>query len=485
MPWEEASGGGFRRKDAAPGKGGFVRNTRQYEKLRSKGMSKQQAAAIANSNKVEKFVGDYSPNKIRRKKNVQEGLATAGGATAFTGLATLGAGLALKGKGKYTGAIARRAQRFPGKFTHVKDPHKTGGKLVTAGYGIGTVGGGIGGASQLNSASILRAEKKQEAAGGPAAVPATAKHKEPAVKSLFPDLPTFGEIGKCLTTEEINKLGDWKSIDQRERSQARSRKTMRVAGTAAGLGAAAVGVGAARGGNLRGAKTILTAPKRGYKFARGLGLDKTTSVDQGIKNAAGAAKTAHGSATMLGGAGAVVSATAVGAGAKGHHTYQQHKINQRRRSNYKQKSEITAKSYEPVLKELFDSESKRMKRAEGYKTGTDITTGGLGVGAGVAAASARKQGFLKKVDLERVKQTGISAQARVAQQKTGKKQKIAGKTKTDIPRASKAHVPHKTLSLKGGKQAAIAGGLAAGAVGTHMTGQAIKRKSKGKSWAPY
>jgi hypothetical protein len=44
MPWER-QGSGFTTKD----RGGYVKNPAQYEKLRSKGMSKQRAAAITNS----------------------------------------------------------------------------------------------------------------------------------------------------------------------------------------------------------------------------------------------------------------------------------------------------------------------------------------------------------------------------------------------------------------------------------------------------
>lgn len=46
MPWKRTRGGGHKTK-----RGGFVRNTQQYEKLRKKGMSKKKAARIANSKK--------------------------------------------------------------------------------------------------------------------------------------------------------------------------------------------------------------------------------------------------------------------------------------------------------------------------------------------------------------------------------------------------------------------------------------------------
>lgn len=48
MPWKNHDGGHVK-KGAEPGKGGFVIDTDQYEKLRKLGMSKKKAAAIANS----------------------------------------------------------------------------------------------------------------------------------------------------------------------------------------------------------------------------------------------------------------------------------------------------------------------------------------------------------------------------------------------------------------------------------------------------
>lgn len=46
MPWKRTKGG---YKLRGRKRGGFVKNKRQYEKLRRKGMSKKKAARIANS----------------------------------------------------------------------------------------------------------------------------------------------------------------------------------------------------------------------------------------------------------------------------------------------------------------------------------------------------------------------------------------------------------------------------------------------------
>lgn len=45
MPWKK-SGSGY-----TTARGGFIRNTAQYEKLKAKGMPKSEAAAISNKSK--------------------------------------------------------------------------------------------------------------------------------------------------------------------------------------------------------------------------------------------------------------------------------------------------------------------------------------------------------------------------------------------------------------------------------------------------
>lgn len=51
MPWSRKRGGGYRKKGAPRGKGGFISRPKQYEALRKKGMSKREAAAISNKKK--------------------------------------------------------------------------------------------------------------------------------------------------------------------------------------------------------------------------------------------------------------------------------------------------------------------------------------------------------------------------------------------------------------------------------------------------
>jgi hypothetical protein len=48
MPWRKTKSGGYT-KITRKGRGGFVKNAKQYEALRRKGMSKQSAARITNA----------------------------------------------------------------------------------------------------------------------------------------------------------------------------------------------------------------------------------------------------------------------------------------------------------------------------------------------------------------------------------------------------------------------------------------------------
>jgi hypothetical protein len=50
MPWRKVSGG-YTKAGSKRGSGGFVRNSKMYEALRRKGMSKQSAARITNARK--------------------------------------------------------------------------------------------------------------------------------------------------------------------------------------------------------------------------------------------------------------------------------------------------------------------------------------------------------------------------------------------------------------------------------------------------
>jgi hypothetical protein len=139
--------------------------------------------------------------------------------------------------------------------------------------------------------------------------------------------------------EEVSKIGEWKTIDQRERSQVRARKTMRMAGAGIGLGAAALTFGHARGGT--GAlKAVGTVTREGLKHPE---VSTKHALQRGAKVAEHRIKTNPGGAgASIGGAGLLAGSAAVGGGAKAGHTYQQHKINERRRARFKKSDSVSA-----------------------------------------------------------------------------------------------------------------------------------------------
>ncbi len=62
-----------------PGKksGGNVKNKKQYEALKDKGMSKERAAKIANSGKSASKKGGKAPGSGKRRKTTHQGGSTA------------------------------------------------------------------------------------------------------------------------------------------------------------------------------------------------------------------------------------------------------------------------------------------------------------------------------------------------------------------------------------------------------------------------
>lgn len=143
--------------------------------------------------------------------------------------------------------------------------------------------------------------------------------------------------------EEISKIGEWKTIGQRERTQTRNRKTMRAANAAVGAGAGLVGYAAYKNPKL-GQQAMGAAKHAASSFGVGRAAG---GIKQGVQTAGRSLgrsvnRTPFGG-TAAAGAGVIGGAAAVGAGAKGQHTYQQHKINQRRRNNAQlRKSAVSA-----------------------------------------------------------------------------------------------------------------------------------------------
>lgn len=425
MPWEQ-HGGGYRKKDQK--QGGFVKNPKQYEKLKEK-YGKERAAAITNSQNVHKR-DPLTAGQIKSRKKVQSGIAQTTGALGLGSLAAFGAS---KLPGSKLASKVPKLQKLnrstgAGKLKPSKQGEAFKTRATNTALGLSTAGAGIGGAGSFNFARYTKSEADK---GKRKPV---AKNYEPEIR----DFPIGGEVGHRLTEEEISKgVGDWKTINQRERTQSRSRKTMRGAATVGSLGAGLATAGLARKGSLKGGIETGKEARKIYGLARSAGGGRGKSSVTAGRYAAHrhAMPDRRVDSMVTGGVGLMAGAAATGAGAKGHHTYQQRKINQRRRSN-RQKQ---------LSKSLFDSETSRMKRSEGYKTATDITTGGLMAGAVGAGTAARKKGFLKKV-------------------KTGKD----------------AHA----LKLSGSKQAKAAGALGAGAAAAAAGSRKIKQNRR-SSWQSY
>jgi len=141
--------------------------------------------------------------------------------------------------------------------------------------------------------------------------------------------------------DDVSKVGEWKAIEQREQTQRGSRKTMRRATAGAVVGAGAIGYGATKRPGLGGDVKNVATRIHGYnKEMKGMGpawgFDRKMRAKENLRVGTNAAKMmarSHPHATA--GAGLIAGAAAVGAGAKAHHTYQQRKINQRRRANFK------------------------------------------------------------------------------------------------------------------------------------------------------
>lgn len=195
---------------------------------------------------------------------------------------------------------------------------------------------------------------------------------------------------------EITKAGDWKTIGQREQTQRRNRKTMRAAGAGAAIGGGLVAAGVRRNPAMFNAavKNVadtarMSRPKSGSIFAQknnreaikqtlGMAKDNARGIASSDRTAAGLAAA---------GSGLIAGSSAAGAGAKAQHTYQQHKINQRRRSNAKvRKNQSPSRGY----REEWNYQRKKANKQEA------LAQGALASGAGGALALAggyRKTGL--------------------------------------------------------------------------------------------
>lgn len=274
--------------------------------------------------------------------------------TGTLGLASLGAFTI--GRAGGTGKYALKAQKAMPKLKRINED-----KANKVALGTSTAAGGIGGAGAFNFASILDEESKRG-----------------AVKK--DDSPLFGEEGIAKRYEdEIAKIGDWKTIKQREEEQRKDKSLSAVGGAAVGIGG---GIAASNAMDVdrQRYRNVGSAARRNkelsdQKLIRQTDAVKHTgrAVTRNFKHLAGSSKAGYG---------AVAAGLGVMGAAQGHKTYNQHKINQRRRANDKVK-----KDWSPVGRD-YDPEKNRAKRPEQYATGAAGVLGGASAYTGLQAVDA-------------------------------------------------------------------------------------------------
>jgi hypothetical protein len=227
-----------------------------------------------------------SDTEIRHRKKIQGHISQATGGLGLTALG--GTLLSTKTGGKGTKAAFKLVGRDRPGFLKPK-------KLKKATAPILATSAGIGGAGAFNFAAYTNAESRKRKA--------------------------------AMTT--VKKIGEWKTIDQRELSQRRSRKYMRAAGASVGAGVGLIALHRKPGDAAKVAHT-------GKLIGATLRSKAKPKVKAGnIGRIINQESAGHTTGAKLG-AGAIVGGAALGGGAKAGHTYQQHKINERRRTNYKE-----------------------------------------------------------------------------------------------------------------------------------------------------
>ena len=137
---------------------------------------------------------------------------------------------------------------------------------------------------------------------------------EPSGAPEFLDMP-----GASSLLEPVSKIGEWKSIDQRERSQARNRKGIRNSNAVAGLGAGVAGTALATTSGQRQAKNVVNGVKNSAKA-------------RALRPVSRAAAANPRGAAAVGGAALAAGALGVGGGLRARNAQHQSKINARRKA---------------------------------------------------------------------------------------------------------------------------------------------------------
>jgi hypothetical protein len=263
---------------AAGGAGGYG-----LQKLEYKERQKQVQRYKKKKQPVAKAGRLMSDAEIRRRKKLQGTISHATGALGLTALG--GTLLATKTGSKGTKAAFKAVGRSRPKALKPKNLKRGTAPILAT-------GAGIGGAGSFNFAAYTNAESRKR---------------------------------KMAT---VSKIGEWKTIDQRELSQRRARKYMRGAGAAVGAGTGLVLLHRKPGD----AQKVMQTGKMVRHALKGPAKAKVKAGNVGRIIRQDAAQ--HTSGAKIGAAG-VVGGVAVGGAAKTGHTYQQHKINERRRTHYK------------------------------------------------------------------------------------------------------------------------------------------------------
>lgn len=196
-------------------------------------------------------------------------------------------------------------------------------------------------------------------------------------------------------------IGDWKTIGQREQTQRRDRKVMRRAGAGAGLSAGLAATVVARNPNaLKGAERTVKATGNTFKISRKTGMgvkDSAKGAGRSLRSQVTAPGSSGGNAVLAGAAG-VGAAGAAGGAAKGQHTYQQHKINSRRRDNAKKVSKMDSDPFgisKASTAGLRTPSITSMKKPFPKKQAALAGGGAAAVGGGVLVARKKRESVEK------------------------------------------------------------------------------------------
>lgn len=306
-------------------------------------------------------------------ENAKAGAMGAGSVGAATGAAIGAAGMK-----------ARRASTHKYVETAARSPKA--GKTKAAGWGDLALDGKVGRHSPVNVRRIPTFPKTRGAAVGAAVGGAAFGAYGAGVGALLEHKPK--KKGKKVSKaffEDVSKLGEWKTIEQRERAQRGNRKVKNNAIALGAGGALAVGgtTELMRPGAteklIRGARGIARQDKnlRSLNHAAKGAIVDFPKHDR-AKYALRSAKALPGPAKVVGGAAlAGGAALGVAGGARGMEAYHQKKINQRRRAN---KARGVSKAFSEPVEKFNPVRAANLSVGVGRMMGAKALTGTSSMG---------------------------------------------------------------------------------------------------------